>query len=243
MKTKLSLIAVSLVAASGLYAQDAPREGRELLDLFERMNRAGATEADLQQFLRNNQVILEPEASAGTGEDASQEPRRKKQPREAGERAETASRPMIGVLLQPLDPGIRGHFDLADGTGMLVERVMDGGSAAQAGIGKNDIIVTANGSPVGNLEDLRKIVESATPDHPAVDLEVIQKGQRSKITVPVRFPDAAREMQEPSAGPEPRNSQRPLIEMKRRLDRQQKQIEELRREVEKLKREVRKDRE
>ncbi|MCW1883342.1 PDZ domain-containing protein [Luteolibacter flavescens] len=235
MKTTLALLAVPFLAVSGLHAQDGPREGQELMDLFERMNRAGTTEADLQKFLENK-ALLDLESHDKAAEESAREPRQARPPREARERPMADSGPKIGVLVLPLDPAVRAHFGLEEGTGVLVERAMDGGPAARAGIGQNDIIVRANGKAVGSLEDLRGIVESATAGNPAVDLEIIQKGQRAKVTVLVQFPTPPVEKADPAPALGSPDTIQLLADMNRRLDRQQREIQKLRREVERLKR-------
>jgi C-terminal processing protease CtpA/Prc len=147
---------------------------------------------------------------------------------------DVATRPprwLVGLVVSPLDPALRSHFDLPEGTGVVVGSVMRGSPAAGAGIKTNDLIVTADGRRVASLEDLKAAVEKAGSEGKAMKLEVIQRGKRSVVEVKPRGPEApAAKTERKEAGP----AMRPMIEIQRRLDQQQREIKALRREVREL---------
>jgi hypothetical protein len=149
----------------------------------------------------------------------------------ASEQAPTPPRWIVGLVVSPLDPALRAHFDLPEGSGVVVESVMRGSPAAEAGIKTKDLLVTADGRKVASLEDLRAAVEKAGSEGKAIKLDVIQRGKRSIVEVKPRGPEApAAEAERKEPGP----AMRPMIEIQRRLDQQQKEIEALKREIREL---------
>lgn len=136
---------------------------------------------------------------------------------------------LVGLVVKPLVPALRSHFDLPDGAGVLVESIMRDGPAAKAGIRPNDIIVAANGRKVSSLEDLKGVVEKAGSEGKQVHLEVIHRGKRNIVKMePLDSGEQVEKAGEPSV------AKRPMIEIQRRLDQQQREIERLRREVKEL---------
>jgi serine protease Do len=83
----------------------------------------------------------------------------------------------LGLSLRPLQPGEKGEAKV-DG-GLVVEQAS--GAAARAGVQPGDVIVSVNGQPVKDVEQVRGIVAKADK---SVALLVQRKGER--IFVPVR---------------------------------------------------------
>lgn len=236
------LIATALVAP--LSAQD-PRPGNDLIDLFEKSQREGATDEELMR-------MLELKAMTELGLDAKPAPERKdatsgEEARNSPEGRTRDARPrpflkrpfqdeglprwFVGLVVEPLDPALRSHFDLPKDAGVLVESVMPGSPAAEAGIRQNDIIVTANSRNVSSLETLKAEVAKAGSEGKSMNLEVIQRGKKAVLKVTPRGPEApAAKSDRPDQSP----AMRPMIEIQRRLEAQQKEIEALRREVREL---------
>ena len=254
MKSFLFLIAACAFVAP-LSAQDQG-PGNDLIELFEKSQREGASDEELMRMLEDKALLdlrgpefrevspeelqrekdavfdmirrLEGQAQLGTPERAQDDA----SPRQDMEStAPRQARWLAGLVVNPLDPALRAHFDLPEGSGVIVGSVMRGSPAAEAGIKTNDLIVTADGRKVSSLEDLRTAVEKAGSEGKAMKLEVIQRGKRSVVEVKPRSPEA------PAANAErkePGPAMRPMMEIQRRLDQQQREIEALRREIREL---------
>ncbi len=169
------------------------------------------------------------------GREMRQGERKEKAP---AENPQEGPRWVIGVTVEPIDPMIRSHFELPDGTGVRVESVLRGGPAAEAGLKVNDLIVAANKQQIGSLEALKNVVEKVGSDGKQVHLEVIRRGSRDVVKVEPRDSKAVAEKSEGREGnPSPgfMKQMNRLFEMQQQeIDRLYRQVEELRRQIEKL---------
>jgi membrane-associated protease RseP (regulator of RpoE activity) len=242
MKTTLAFLALPFLSVAPLTAQDAPGgPGQELLELFEKMHREGATEDDLRKMLqdRSHQSLIEPEAPREHAHDHGQP--------ETGRPAPETPTWKIGLVGEPVAPFIREHLGLEENVGLRVVEVADGSPAARAGIEANDIIVSAGDKKISNLEELKEIVARAGREGQPFKLGWIHKGERKGAQLrpdgpppPVeRKQDKGDRAERAGDAPERPAMMRRMEEMARRMERQQREIEELRREIEKLKREAR----
>jgi serine protease Do len=84
----------------------------------------------------------------------------------------------LGVMVRPLSPAELSSAQLE--AGLVVEEVA--GAAAEAGIQPGDVVLSANGRPVGDVEQLRSIVAGAKS---RVAL-LVQRGE-ARIFVPVEL--------------------------------------------------------
>jgi serine protease Do len=84
----------------------------------------------------------------------------------------------LGMMVRPLSPTERSNAGLEDG--LVVEDVA--GAAAEAGIRPGDVVLSANGRPVRDVEQLRSVVSGAK-DHVAL---LVQRGE-ARIFVPVEL--------------------------------------------------------
>lgn len=84
----------------------------------------------------------------------------------------------LGIMVRPLSPEEKRQADVADG--LVVEDV--DGAAAEAGIRRGDVVLSANGKPVNDAKQLRDVV-SASRDHVAL---LVQRGE-ARIFVPVEL--------------------------------------------------------
>jgi hypothetical protein len=251
MKATILLLTAAALLAPVAAQEQAP--GTDLLDLFDKSQREGATDDELIQMLENKALIDPQEFRELTPEELRHEQdavfdilrRLNRQPVpgnaggakddvEPGPKKEVIPpqppRWLVGLVVKPLDPALRAHFDLPEGAGVVVESVMRGGPAAEAGIKQNDIIVTANGRKISTLEALKTEVEKSGSEGKSMNLEVIQRGKKGVVKLMPRGPEALTgqaERKDPAAT-------RPMIEIQRRLDQQQQEIEALRREVREL---------
>lgn len=242
MKTTLAFLALPFLSAAPLTAQEAPSgPGQDLMELFEKMHREGATEDDLRKMLqdRSQQSLVEPDAphehehgQPQTDRDAPEAPSWK-----------------IGLLVEPVAPFIREHLGLEKDEGVRVVHVADGSPAARIGLEVNDIIVTAGDRKISNLDDLKEVVERAGREGQQFKLGWIHKGERKGAQLRPDGPPPQVERKkdkrerDEQAGDAPMRPamMRRMEEMARRMEQQQRQIEELRREIEKLKRDARSD--
>jgi serine protease Do len=88
-----------------------------------------------------------------------------------------ASGGKLGLSVRPLTPQEQRQTNVKGG--VVVERA--GGPAAEAGIQAGDVVVAANGAPIGSAEDLKSAVEKS---HGHIAL-LIQRGD-TRLFVPVR---------------------------------------------------------
>ena len=94
----------------------------------------------------------------------------------------TVRRAMLGVNLAPMTPEIAEGFGLAGQQGVLIQTVMPGTPAANAGLQRNDVIVEFQGQPVSDLQKLRMKVADTTPGK-SVSLVVLRAGRRIPVSV------------------------------------------------------------
>jgi serine protease Do len=82
----------------------------------------------------------------------------------------------LGISMDNLTPEKAEFFGLKNGEGVIVTEVAAGSPAAKAGLKGNDIVVAANGTPVKNMTELRRLVGSMHPGDKA-ELECIRDGK------------------------------------------------------------------
>jgi len=81
----------------------------------------------------------------------------------------------LGVTIQPVTSEIAEWFGLKEGAGILVSLVQPDSAAEKAGIETNDIIVSLNGAPVGDINEFRSRISITAPGT-TVELGIIRKG-------------------------------------------------------------------
>lgn len=90
----------------------------------------------------------------------------------------------IGVTIQDIDQNVRAALDLGDVKGVLIADVLKDQAADKAGIKRGDIILTIDGKPVDNTNDLRNRVASLTPDK-KVPVTIFRDGKSMKLDLVV----------------------------------------------------------
>jgi serine protease Do len=85
----------------------------------------------------------------------------------------------LGLAVRPLQPQERKESGIANG-GLVVEEVA--GPAAAAGVEPGDVILSVNGTPVANVEQMRAIVAKSSKSAALL----VQRGD-DKIFVPIRI--------------------------------------------------------
>jgi serine protease Do len=92
------------------------------------------------------------------------------------------TRAYLGVVPQDVTPAIAKAFGEKDLRGALVGDVSAASPAQKAGLQKGDIILSVNGTPVTNSNDLRMTI-SMMPPESSVRLKVLRSGAEHDYTV------------------------------------------------------------
>lgn len=88
----------------------------------------------------------------------------------------------IGIRGRVVDePVLRTQFQLASDMGLVVEEVLKGSPAAEAGLRKHDVLLRANGEPLTAMDQLTKLVRSGNGK--AVKLLLLRLGKEETISV------------------------------------------------------------
>ena len=105
------------------------------------------------------------------------------EPQEGEAAAPAATSPdEFGAEVSFIDPALRDQLDLPGETGVIVEGVVKGSRAAQAGLEPHDVILSVNGEPLKTKWDFRRLLlEGAKTGK--VELEIVRKGEKRTLTV------------------------------------------------------------
>lgn len=87
----------------------------------------------------------------------------------------------LGVHLDALNGQLGEYFGVKDGAGVLVKEVEPDSPAAKAGLRAGDVIVKAGDADVASPDALHKAMAGTKPGQ-ALDLQVLRKGSRQKVT-------------------------------------------------------------
>ena len=93
-----------------------------------------------------------------------------------------AARPVLGVVLRPLDNVSASRLGLADARGALVDAVGPDSPASQAGIQPGDLILKFNGREIRDIGELRRRVAQSKIDEP-LDVELLREGKMVSLKV------------------------------------------------------------
>jgi S1-C subfamily serine protease len=96
------------------------------------------------------------------------------------------ARGYLGVGMQPVafPEGTRQSLGLSNERGLLVVTVAPGSPAENGGILLGDIIVSAEGSPITNMQSLQPFLDSENVGK-NIALDVVRGGQRAKLSITV----------------------------------------------------------
>jgi len=86
-----------------------------------------------------------------------------------------------GLTLAPVDETARTHLKLPKGQGLIATSVLPQGSAAQAGICQNDILLTLDDVPLAKSEDLEERLKTAGGK--TLNLVLLHHGQKKTLQV------------------------------------------------------------
>ena len=102
-------------------------------------------------------------------------------------------RGILGVSIQTLTPDIAKSMELGESVqGALVSQVVDGSSAAKAGIKAGDVITALNGKPVKDAAGLRNSIGMLSIGE-KVDVSLLRDGKPHRITATISEGDATLE--------------------------------------------------
>jgi serine protease Do len=87
----------------------------------------------------------------------------------------------LGVVIQSIDDGVRQQLGLKNKKGALISSVEAGGPAEKAGLKPYDVIVSINGQPVENMNDLRLKIADNMPGS-KIELTIIREGKEKPLT-------------------------------------------------------------
>ena len=94
-------------------------------------------------------------------------------------------RALLGVNISEVTPEIAEEKNLKEIKGVLITDVREGGSAADANLKKDDIIIKFNGVPVGNPTELQEQVGKERPGN-RVNITFIRNGKESTVPVTLK---------------------------------------------------------
>jgi membrane-associated protease RseP (regulator of RpoE activity) len=90
-----------------------------------------------------------------------------------------------GMSLASVDDAVREHLKLPKGQGLIATSVAPQGTAAQAGICENDILLTLGDTPLGKADDLEERLKTAG-DKP-LGLVLLHQGAKKTVQVQPRI--------------------------------------------------------
>ena len=97
-------------------------------------------------------------------------------------------RALIGVTIDDVDSEIAAEKKLSEVKGAIIKDVREGGSASDANLKKDDVIIKLNGVPVNNATELQEQVGKYRPGD-RVNITYIRNGR--EYTVPLTLKNIA----------------------------------------------------
>lgn len=88
----------------------------------------------------------------------------------------------LGVQIKPVSDEVASVLGLEAGQGTMIEKVMDGTPAQKAGLQSGDIVLSFDGTKIGEARDLTRGVAGTAPDT-VTKVEVLRKGERLTLDV------------------------------------------------------------
>ncbi len=90
--------------------------------------------------------------------------------------------PSLGVEMQDMNEDLAEYFNVKEGDGVLVSRVLKDSPAEKAGLKAGDVIIEFDGKKISKAADLSRAIRKADVDE-KLELIYIRKGQQQKTTV------------------------------------------------------------
>lgn len=92
---------------------------------------------------------------------------------------------MLGVHVRRPNSTLRSHLRIDDGMGLVVEHVVPGSAAADAGLEVNDVILQIDEQALVNQEQLTTLIRNRTPGD-VVDVVLFRRGKRESTQVTLK---------------------------------------------------------
>lgn len=93
----------------------------------------------------------------------------------------------LGVSVRSTDPVLRAQLPLEPEEGVVIHRVLEGGTADSAGLRQYDIITKINGETVTGVTDLQSRLRRLATERPeepeTTEIEFMRKGERQSVEV------------------------------------------------------------
>jgi serine protease Do len=94
---------------------------------------------------------------------------------------EEAKAAYLGVEIRPVTPETRQVLGIPEGTGLVVERVVEG-SPATAGLERFDVLLSVAGSAVGDRDALVDALSKAGPGE-IVEIDLMRRGKKLSVSL------------------------------------------------------------
>ena len=91
----------------------------------------------------------------------------------------------MGVNISELDNEYAQELGVDISQGVVIEQLVDGGSAQYAGMQIKDVIVAVNGRTIRSVPELQESIGRSAVGE-TLEMTVIRKGKRKNITVPLK---------------------------------------------------------
>ena len=90
----------------------------------------------------------------------------------------------IGVYVQDLDGELRKYLDISERYGAMVNEIVPGGPADEAGLREEDVITKFDGKRVRDTEDLTRAVQRTRPNE-KVEVEFVRNNEKQTLAIAV----------------------------------------------------------
>ncbi len=165
----------------------------------------------------------------------------------------------IGVYIRELNRELAEYFGVEEGTGLLVERIEEGGPAEEAGLRVGDVIITADGERLESTRELSELIQDKK-EGDKVAIEFIRDKKKRTVEVEVKeeetnlsnmfrsYPDQYWDLLRYRSGEAAKRSQKLTETLKRQeeenyrryMEHQKEMSEEMREQMERKKRDAEK---
>jgi S1-C subfamily serine protease len=125
--------------------------------------------------VRRGEKTLQMEVKLGAREAPSR-------PEEEKQKQEEKKQGFLGICFSPVPEVLAVHLGLEEGTGVIVDDVLEDSAAAKAGIEKSDVLVAVEGQEIRDPEELHRAI-AARREGDRVALKLIHKGKKKDVEV------------------------------------------------------------
>ncbi|MDR2595060.1 MAG: DegQ family serine endoprotease [Fibromonadaceae bacterium] len=98
------------------------------------------------------------------------------------------NRGWLGVSIQDINPSLAKALNLNPAKGALISEIFERSPAEKGGIKVGDVVISINGKPIADANDLRNTVASLRPGE-AANFEVLREGKNLKLKINIALRD------------------------------------------------------